>query len=153
VLTAVFAGLALILGVVGMYGVVSYGVTQRRREFGIRLALGARASQVTGVVVREALALAAIALIVGITAALGLTRLLSGLLYEVSPRDPVTFAAVAFVVATVAVAGDDHPRCVTMLGYRGCRSPRTSQAPMRSHSARGKLNSTTSPTRRALTRA
>jgi ABC-type antimicrobial peptide transport system permease subunit len=59
---------------------------------------------VTGVVVREALALAAIALIVGITAALGLTRLLSGLLYEVSPRDPVTFAAVAFVVATVAVA-------------------------------------------------
>jgi len=104
VLTAVFAGLALILGVVGMYGVVSYGVTQRRREFGIRLALGARASQVTGVVVREALALAAIALIVGITAALGLTRLLSGLLYEVSPRDPVTFAAVAFVVATVAVA-------------------------------------------------
>ena len=104
VLTAVFAALALILGVVGMYGVVSYGVVQRGREFGIRLALGARASQVTGEVVREALALAGIALIVGLAAALGLTRLLSGLLYEVSPRDPVTFAAVALIVAAVAVA-------------------------------------------------
>ena len=104
VLTAVFAALALILGVVGMYGVVSYGVVQRRREFGIRLALGARASQVTGEVVREAVALAGIALIVGLAAALGLTRLLSGLLYEVSPRDPVTFAAVALIVAAVAVA-------------------------------------------------
>ncbi len=103
-LTGAFAALALLLGMVGMYGVLSYGVVQRRREFGIRIALGARASQVTGVVVREALALAAIALIVGITAALGLTRLLSGLLYEVSPRDPVTFAAVAIVVAVVAVA-------------------------------------------------
>jgi len=104
VLTAAFAGLALILGVVGMYGVVSYGVVQRRREFGIRLALGARASQVTGVVVREALALAGIALIVGLAAALGLTRLLSGLLYEVSPRDPITLATVALIVAAVAVA-------------------------------------------------
>ena len=103
-LTGAFAALALLLGMVGMYGVLSYGVVQRRREFGIRLALGARASQVTGAVVREALALAAIALIVGITASLGLTRLLSGLLYETSPRDPVTFAAVAAVVAVVAVA-------------------------------------------------
>ena len=103
-LSAVFAALALVVGVVGMYGVVSYGVVQRRREFGIRLALGARASQVTGVVVREALALAGIAVIVGLAAALGLTRVLSGLLYEVSPRDPVTFATVALIVAAVAVA-------------------------------------------------
>ena len=84
--------------------VLTYGVVQRRREFGIRLALGARASQVTGVVVRDALALTAIALIVGLTAALGLTRALSGLLYEVSPRDPITLGAVALVVAAVAVA-------------------------------------------------
>jgi predicted permease len=104
VLTGAFAGLALILGMIGMYGLLSYGVVQRRREFGIRIALGARASQVTAVVLREALAVAAIALIVGVTAALGLTRLLSGLLYEVSPRDPVTFAAVALLVAGVAVA-------------------------------------------------
>ena len=98
------AALALLLGVVGMYGVVSYGVVQRRREFGIRLALGARASQVTGVVVREALALAGIALVVGLAAALGSTRVLAGLLYEVSPRDPITFAAVAVLVAVVAMA-------------------------------------------------
>ena len=104
VLTGVFAALALILGVVGMYGVMSYGVVQRRREFGIRLALGARASQVTGVVVREALALAGVSLIVGLSASLGLTGVLSGLLYEVSPRDPVTLAAVSLVVAVVAVA-------------------------------------------------
>ena len=104
VLTGAFAALALILGVVGMYGVVSYGVVQRRREFGIRLALGARATQVTGVVVREALALAGIGLVVGLAAALGLTRVLAGLLYEVSPRDPVTFAAVALLVAVVAMA-------------------------------------------------
>ena len=104
VLTGAFAALALLLGVVGMYGVVSYGVVQRRREFGIRLALGARASQVTGVVVREALALAGIALVVGLAAALGSTRVLAGLLYEVSPRDPITFAAVAVLVAVVAMA-------------------------------------------------
>jgi putative ABC transport system permease protein len=104
VLTGAFAALALILGVVGMYGVVSYGVAQRRREFGIRMALGAHASRVTGVVVREALALAGVALIVGLAAALGLTRVLAGLLYEVSPRDPGTFAAVALLVAVVAVA-------------------------------------------------
>jgi len=103
-LTGAFAALALTLGVVGMYGVVSYGVVQRRREFGIRLALGARASQVTTVVVREALAHAGIALIVGLAAALGSTRVLAGLLYEVSPRDPITLAAVAFLVAVVAVA-------------------------------------------------
>jgi len=104
VLTGAFAGLALILGVVGMYGVMSYGVVQRRREFGIRLALGARASQVTRVVVREALALAGVALLVGLAASLGLTRVLSGLLYEVSPRDPVTLTAVSLLVAVVAMA-------------------------------------------------
>ena len=104
VLTGAFAGLALILGVVGMYGVMSYGVVQRRREFGIRLALGARASQVTRVVVREALALAGVALLVGLAASLGLTRVLAGLLYEVSPRDPVTLAAVSLLVAVVAMA-------------------------------------------------
>jgi ABC-type antimicrobial peptide transport system permease subunit len=85
-----------------MYGVLSYGVVQRRREFGIRIALGARASQVTGVVVREALSLAVVAVVIGSAAALMLTRLLSDLLFEVSPRDPATFATVAVVVAVVA---------------------------------------------------
>lgn len=102
VLTGVFAATALLLGMVGMYGVLSYGVIQRRREFGIRIALGARSGQVTGVVVREALMLAAIAVVVGTVAALALTRLLDGLLYEVSPRDPITFVVVAGIVAVVA---------------------------------------------------
>jgi ABC-type antimicrobial peptide transport system permease subunit len=85
-----------------MYGVLSYGVVQRRREFGIRIALGARAGQVTRVVVGEALALAGLAVIIGTVAALGLTRLLSGLLFEVSPTDPATFVVVALLVAAVA---------------------------------------------------
>jgi predicted permease len=102
VLTGAFAILALALGTVGMYGVLSYGVVQRRREFGIRIALGARSSQVTGVVVREALALAAVAVVAGTVLAVGLTRLLSDLLYDVSPTDPATFGAVAVVVALVA---------------------------------------------------
>jgi putative ABC transport system permease protein len=101
-LTGAFAGAALLLGMVGMYGVLSYGVSQRRREFGIRIALGARATQVTGLVVREAMGLAAIAVGLGTIAALALTRLLSALLYEVSPRDPTTFSVVAGLVVGVA---------------------------------------------------
>jgi predicted permease len=101
-LTGAFAAAALLLGMVGMYGVLSYGVVQRRREFGIRIALGARAGQVTRVVVREALTLAAVAVVVGTAAALALTRLLGGLLFEVSPTDPATFIAVAMLVTAVA---------------------------------------------------
>ena len=104
VLTGAFAAAALLLGMIGMYGVLSYTVIQRRREFGIRLALGARASQVTGVVVREALSFAAIAIVLGVVASLGLTRLLAPLLYEVSPLDPATFSVVAAAVAVVSGA-------------------------------------------------
>jgi putative ABC transport system permease protein len=109
VLTGAFAAAALALGMVGMYGVLSYGVDQRRREFGIRLALGARPSQVTTVVVREALTLAALAVSIGTVAALALTRLLDELLFEVSPTDPVTFVAVAILVAAMAAAASWVP--------------------------------------------
>jgi predicted permease len=102
VLTGAIAAAALVLGIVGMYGVLSYGVVQRRREFGIRIALGASASRVTRVVVREALTLAVMAVIVGTAAALGLTRILADLLFEVSPTDPATFIAVGVLVAAVA---------------------------------------------------
>lgn len=102
VLTGAFAAAALLLGIIGMYGVLAYSVMQRRREFGIRLALGARASQVTRVVVGEALGLAALAILAGTAAGLALTRLLSPLLYEVSPADPATFVGVATLVAVVA---------------------------------------------------
>ena len=108
-LTGAFAAAALALGIVGMYGVLSYGVVQRRREFGIRIALGARASQVTSVVVREALTMAGIAVMIGTVAATGLTRLLADLLFEVSPTDPVTFVTMAVVVALVGVAASWIP--------------------------------------------
>jgi predicted permease len=103
VLTGAFAAAALLLGMIGMYGVLSYAVLQRRREFGIRIALGAQASQVTGVVVREALAVAGIAVAVGTAAALLLTPLLRDLLFEVSATDPTVFAVVAVLVGGVAV--------------------------------------------------
>jgi ABC-type antimicrobial peptide transport system permease subunit len=89
---------------IGMYGVLSYGVLQRRREFGIRIALGAQASQVTRVVVREALLMAVVAVAIGTVAAVAVTKLLADLLYEVSPTDPVTFVGVAVLVTTVAAA-------------------------------------------------
>jgi predicted permease len=103
-LTGAFAVSALVLGMIGMYGVLSYGVLQRRREFGIRIALGAQSAQVTRVVVREALLLAMIAIGVGTVVALTVTKTLSGLLYEVSPTDPVTFVGVAVLVTIVAAA-------------------------------------------------
>jgi ABC-type antimicrobial peptide transport system permease subunit len=103
VLTGAFASAALLLGLVGMYGVLSYGVAQRRREFGIRLALGARPSQVTGVVVREALVLAGMAVVIGTCGALVVTRSLGGLLYETSPTDPLTFGVVTTLVTLLAV--------------------------------------------------
>jgi predicted permease len=103
-LTGAFAVSALVLGMIGMYGVLSYGVLQRRREFGIRIALGAQSAQVTRVVVREALLLAMIAIGVGTVGALAVTKTLSGLLYEVSPTDPVTFVGVAVLVTIVAAA-------------------------------------------------
>ena len=109
VLTGAFATAALVLGMVGMYGVLSYGVVQRRREFGIRLALGAQASQVTRVVVREALTLAVIGVALGTGVALPLTRLLSDLLYEISPTDPVTFVGVGALVAVVAAVAAWFP--------------------------------------------
>ena len=104
VLTGAFAAAALLLGTIGMYGVLSYGVVQRRREFGIRIALGASSSKVTRVVVSEALLLAVVAVAIGTGAALAVTRLLSALLYEVSPTDPVTFVVVATLVTLVAGA-------------------------------------------------
>jgi predicted permease len=104
-LLAVFAGLGLTLTAVGLYGVVAYGVAQRTREFGIRLALGARSGEVLGMVVRSGLALAGIGLAVGVVMAAFVARLLATALHGIDPLDPVTFgtvAAVVFVVAMVA---------------------------------------------------
>ena len=94
-LLAIAGGMALLLGLVGIYGVISYSVAQRTREIGIRLALGAPPPQVTGMFVRHGLVLSAIGTAFGLAAAFALTRLMKSLLFDVSPVDPLTYAAVA----------------------------------------------------------
>jgi predicted permease len=103
-LLTVFAGLALLLGTIGMYGVLSYAVAQRRREIGIRIALGAKPAEVMARVLGQALALTAVGVGIGSGAAFALTRLLGALLYEISPTDPITFVAVALLLTVVAAA-------------------------------------------------
>jgi putative ABC transport system permease protein len=103
VLLATFAGLALLLGAIGIYGVQSYAVRQRVREIGIRIALGAKRSDVFLLVLRQGLKLALIGICIGLAASLGLTRLMASQLYGLSATDPLTFAAVAIVLAIVAL--------------------------------------------------
>lgn len=99
-----FAACALVFAVVGIYGVMAYSVAQRTREIGVRMALGARGGQVAGMVVREALPMAASGIMAGLAAALGLTRLMEALLYDVKATDPETFAAVAILLGITALA-------------------------------------------------
>jgi predicted permease len=109
VLTAVFAGLALLLAVLGLYGVLAYSVGQRRREIGIRLALGAEGRQVAGLVVRQGLAVTTLGLALGLAGALALPRVLASLVYETSPGDPRLLAAAAGVLACAALAASLVP--------------------------------------------
>jgi predicted permease len=104
-LVAVLGGLALLLATIGLYGVMSYAVSQSTRELGIRMALGADASNLLRLVISRGLALTAGGVLLGGAAALALTRLLGGLLYNVSPRDPVAFAMATAVMITVSLLG------------------------------------------------
>jgi predicted permease len=99
-----FGVLALLLGAVGLYGVMVYGTAQRTREFGVRLALGARTADVLGLVAGDAIRLASIGVALGLTGALALSRLLKSQLYGVAPVDPVVFAGAAVLLAVVALA-------------------------------------------------
>jgi putative ABC transport system permease protein len=108
-LIAIFAGLALVLAAVGVYGVMSYTVTQRTSEIGIRVTLGAQAEDVFRTIVGEGLRLALIGVGVGIVAALALARLLRSFLYGVSAYDPLTFLGVAMLLTTVAAAASFFP--------------------------------------------
>ena len=110
ILLALFAGLALVLAVIGVHGVLSYGVTERRRELGIRVALGAASRQITWLVVREGLVLTAAGIAVGIAGALIASRALSSLLFGVGATDASTYVAVAAALAGVALDRDAAAR-------------------------------------------
>ncbi len=101
-LLGTFAASAMLLALIGIYGVMSYAVTQRTHEIGVRIALGARRGEIVSMVVRQGMAVALTGIAAGIAAALGLTRLIATLLFDVKPNDPLTFAAVAVALSAAA---------------------------------------------------
>jgi len=103
VMLGIAGAMALALGIIGIYGVMSYTVSQRKREIGIRLALGAQGGDVLQMVLRQGTKLVLLGVAIGIGAALGLTRLMVNLLFGVTAHDPVTFAAVAVLLVLVAL--------------------------------------------------
>jgi predicted permease len=102
-LLSVFAGIALLLAAIGIYGMLSYSVEQRSQEIGIRMALGAQGADVLWMVVKQGMTLAGLGIGIGLAGAFGLTRLLTALLFGVKPTDPITFAAIGLVLALVAL--------------------------------------------------
>jgi len=109
VMLAIAGAMALLLGVAGIYGVISYSVSQRTREIGIRMALGAQRNEITGMFVRHGLVLAAIGIAFGLVVAIALGRLMTSLLFETSPMDPLTYLAVCVSLAGAAMAASYVP--------------------------------------------
>jgi putative ABC transport system permease protein len=103
-LLGTFAASAVLLALIGIYGVMSYAVTQRTHEIGVRVALGARRGAIVRMVVRQGMTVALVGIAVGVAAALGLTRLMATMLFEVKPDDPLTFVAVAATLTAAALA-------------------------------------------------
>lgn len=116
VLLSIFAGVALLLAAVGIYGVMSYAVTQRSHEIGIRMALGAQRRQVLGLVLGQSLGLIAAGVLAGMLGSLVLSRLITTLLFNVREKDPSTFAVVALMLTAVALLASYIPaRRATLL--------------------------------------
>jgi putative ABC transport system permease protein len=108
-LLGIFAGVALLLAAVGIYGVMSYSVAQRTREFGVRMALGAQRSDVLKLAVGQGLKLVLAGVVIGVVAALALTRVMSSLLFEVSATDPVTYITISVVLISAGVLASFIP--------------------------------------------
>jgi predicted permease len=109
ILLGIAGAVALILGLVGVYGVISYAVSQRSQELGMRMALGAESGQVLAMVVRQGAALAGVGVILGLVLAFGLTRLMSAVLVDVSPADPITYGGVAIGLLFTALLASFLP--------------------------------------------
>ena len=105
----VFAVMAVALAMVGVYGIAAHAAERRRREIAVRMALGANASRVVSLVLRQGAVLTACGVLAGIAASLAVTRYLETLLFEVSPRDAMTFAVVAVMIGGVAIAATAIP--------------------------------------------
>ncbi len=108
-LLTVFALAALLLAALGIYGVMAYAVARRTREIGIRMALGAQRADVLGMILGQGMKLAAFGLSIGLAASLALTRLMTSLLYDVKPTDPLTYTAVALLLISIALAANFAP--------------------------------------------
>jgi putative ABC transport system permease protein len=109
ILLLIFAGVAGTLSVIGIYGVMSYSVTQQTHELGIRMALGARPSEILSLVAGDGAKLAIAGVVIGVAGSLGLTRLISGLLFGVSATDPVTFAVIALGLTVICIVAGGIP--------------------------------------------
>ncbi|MFC1640327.1 FtsX-like permease family protein [Gemmatimonadota bacterium] len=109
IMLGIAAAVALVLGAIGIYGVISYIVSQRTRELGVRLALGANAGDVRKMVLKHGLILSGVGVLCGLGAAIGLTRLMGALLYGVDPVDPMTFGVVAVSLTAVALVASYVP--------------------------------------------
>jgi ABC-type antimicrobial peptide transport system permease subunit len=109
VMLGIAASMALVLGLVGIYGVIAYAATRRTREVGIRLTLGAQQREVRGMFIRQGLVLAGIGIAIGLGAAAGVMRLMTSLLFDVSPVDPLTYVAVAMLLMTATLLASYVP--------------------------------------------